>query len=172
MNHEDRHPDGDPPGALVWTCAADGLAPVLVQDLAEVAHEYHAQSGLPLRVVSGRRTLRHQAELMAGMSRAQLEGMYCTKGYPDYVRRLVALREETGTATPEQAYAILSRRAEGYVSAHLSGAAVDLAATGAEVELLKRLLVAHGFKVLDERALGLPCIHATHAATPLAIVRE
>ena len=165
-------PRATTPPSIVWECSAVGLAPGLLDALQRAADRYAGATGQALTVVSGRRTLRRQAELMAGMTREQLQGMYCRNGYPDYVRGLVALQAERGTVTPEDAYRILGARRDGYVSAHLSGAAVDIAAERVDAAVARSALEAEGFRVLDERALGIACLHATHVATPLAIVRE
>ncbi|OGV62355.1 MAG: hypothetical protein A3K19_15900 [Lentisphaerae bacterium RIFOXYB12_FULL_65_16] len=159
---------------ILWECNRSALLPALVADLERAAAEYAGRSEEPVRVISGARTLRRQAELMAPMTPEQLEALYCRNGYPQYIRDLVAIRGHDGAVTASQAYEVLIQRTEGYVSAHLSGAAVDLAVPqdDAHVAFLKELLARHGFNVLDERSAGIPCIHATHTASPLRIVKE
>ncbi len=158
---------------LEWECPADGLHPLLRPALEAAAAAYRRAAGGTLRVTSGRRTLRRQAELMAGMSDAQLRALYARNGTPDYVAALTAARAANGALDAETAYAILRNRREGYISAHLSGAAADLATDGvADLPLLKKLLDANGFDTLDERDAGLPCLHCRLRAAPTAIVRE
>lgn len=157
---------------LVWNCSSEGLASGLVTALSGAATAYHEQTGRPLRITSGRRTLYHQATLMADFTQAQLEGMYCRNGYPSYIRELVAHRKAHGTLTPADAYRILSRRTEGYISSHLYGGAVDIGTNGLNVPLAKELLTARGFRVLDERSLGVYCLHATYRHAPVRIVRQ
>lgn len=161
----------DHPG-IIWDCPAQGLHWKLLKHLAEVADEYLAETDRPLVVTSGRRSLRQQALLMAQMTREQLEGMYCRDGYPDYVRDLVSIREEDGSRNVEATYRILCRRKEGYISSHLYGGAIDIAAEGADVACLKLLLEKHGFRILDERSLRVPCIHAACLDVPMRIIRK
>jgi hypothetical protein len=159
---------------LVWECEPNLLQPALLADLRRAAREYVRSCREPLRVVSGARTLRRQAELMAAMTPDQLEALYCRNGYPQYIRDLIAIHGRCGAVTPDQAHDVLSNRTEGYVSAHLSGAAVDLGVprSDAHAALLRSILERHGFSVLDERSAGIPCIHATHIASPRRIVRD
>lgn len=158
---------------LAWNCGAEGLDEGLLGALQQVAAEYAAQTGQPILINSGARTLQRQAELMSAMSQEQLEGMYCRNGYPSYVQRIVnARRSNRGAVDAQQTYEILRGRDEGYISAHLSGAAVDVSPAGADVGLLKRLLEKHGFTTLDERGLGVNCLHATFQPAPRRIVRE
>jgi hypothetical protein len=98
--------------------------------------------------------------------------MYCRNGYPSYVRDLVAARQKAGALTEDDAYRILRTRTEGYISSHLYGAAVDISSVGVDVALLKRLLQEQGFRTLDERNLGIQCIHATYRHIPAEIIRE
>ena len=158
---------------LAWQCTAEGLDMALLEALRDVAAEYAAATGKPVIINSGARTLRRQAELMSEMSRGQLEGMYCRQGYPSYIQRIVHARQANrGTCDALATYEILRQRDEGYISAHLSGAAVDVSPAGADVSLLRQLLEAHGFTTLDERGLGVNCLHATYRHAPRRIVRE
>ncbi len=155
-----------------WNCPQAGLAPELIPSLKIAAAQYHELTGESIHVVSAVRTLQHQAELMSTMSVVQLEGMYCRNGYPDYIRQLVELRQKQGSVSQEDAYQILSQRSEGYISAHLSGAAVDITPPTRHLNMLKRILQENNFSVLDERSLGVACIHARHLETPIKIVRQ
>jgi hypothetical protein len=109
---------------------------------------------------------------MAAMSQEQLEGMYCRSSYPEYVRALVQRRAGTGTLGPEDAYQILRTRRDGFVSRHLCGGAVDIDPNGLDLPLLGRILEEHGFAVLDERSLGVDCLHASYRAGQLEVVRD
>jgi len=157
---------------IKWNCDPNGLADGVAEALTCAAAAYCRETQLGITVVSGYRTLRRQAELMAEMSREQLEGLYCQNGYPSYIRRIVAHMTDKGPPSADDVYQILSTRKEGYISSHLSGAAVDIRSRGADVSVLKRVLTEHGFAVLDERSLGIPCIHATYRAAPRLIVSE
>ncbi len=158
---------------LIWNCSSQGLDSRLLTALRKAAAEYAARTGQPIVVNSGARTLRRQAELMAEMSQDQLEGMYCRQGYPGYVSGILAARKRNGGSTDADAvYEILRQRDGGYISAHLSGAAVDVSPAGADVDLLRSLLEEHDFVVLDERGLGVDCLHATYRYAPRRIVRE
>lgn len=157
---------------IVWTVSSQGLDSGLLAALERVARRYRHATGHPITITSGRRTLRHQARLMAAMTPAQLEGMYCRHGYPGYIRDLIAARQRFGALSPEQAYDILRNRHEGYISSHLYGAAVDISPRGMAVALLKHLLAEEGFRALDERNLGIACIHATFKAAPVRIIRK
>jgi len=158
---------------LVWKCSAEGLHEGLLTALRDVAAEYAAETGQPLVINSGARTLRRQAELMSAMSRGQIEGMYCRQGYPSYVQRILNARQlNHGTLDAETTYTILRNRDDGFISSHLFGAAVDVSPTGSNVALLRKLLTRHGFTTLDERQLGINCLHATYRRAPRAIVRE
>ena len=156
-----------------WRCSPEGLDGGLLAALARVADEYGAETGRPVVITSGARTLQRQAELMAQFSQAQLEGMYCRHGYPGYIRQIVNARDAgDGTLGAEGTYEILRNRDGGFISSHLCGAAVDISPSGADVGLLKRLLEQNGFTCLDERSLGVNCIHATFRDAPRRIVRE
>lgn len=111
---------------------------------------------------------------MAAFSIDQLEGMYCRNGYPDYIRTMrTAMETLHRRLTPDEAYDILKHRQEGYISAHLSGGAIDIAVEGlADKPLLLALLHEAGFTTLDETDLGVPCIHASHPDVPKSIIRE
>jgi len=161
---------------LRFSCDMDNVARLherLQDALQAVAAGYWDAAGEELVVTSAWRSLRHCAALMAGFSRAQLEGMYCRKGYPDYIRELVAARaRQGGGLSAEDAYRILCQRQEGYISRHLTGGAVDIARPHRDLPLLLALLAQHGFQTLDEEVFGLSCIHASHHDVPTAIVRE
>jgi hypothetical protein len=158
---------------LVWNCTAEGLDDGLLCALRQVAADYAAATGQAIVINSGARSLQRQAELMAEMSQDQIEGMYCRQGYPSYVQRILAARKENpGTVDARKTYEILRSRDDGYISAHLCGAAVDVSPAGADVALLRRLLEKHGFTTLDERGLGINCLHATYRQAPRRIVRE
>lgn len=161
-------------GNVHWKCEHTGLAPALMTALEAAAAEFRAAGHAPLRVASGRRTLRRQAELMAAMSPDQLRGLYARHGTPDYIARILAEHAAVGHVAPETVYEILRTRNEGFISAHLCGAAVDLVPpdTPEAGAALRRALERHGFEVLDERDLGLECLHARLAGLPLEIVRE
>ena len=157
---------------LAWECSKDGLDPQLVAALEAAAEAYCAVAGGELRVTSGRRTLWRQAELMAAMTDQQLQALYASHGMPDYITAIITergLRNMMGEAV----YGILCNRREGYISAHLFGAAVDLATAGiADLDGLKKILAERGFSTLDERDAGIPCLHCRFRTTPTSIVRE
>ena len=159
------------------TCVAEELqtlAEGVLDAFAEVASRYTQETGQRLVVTSARRTLRHTAELMAKFTPAQLEALYCRNGYPSYIREMVSAIQAKGRSlTEEEAYAILAHRTEGYVSAHLYGAALDIRSTGLQDSaLLRSLLETAGFRTLDETECGINCIHATYKATPILMIRE
>jgi hypothetical protein len=158
---------------IVWNCTSEGLDAGLLNALSRVAAEYAAQTGQSLVINSGARTLRRQAELMAAMSQDQLEGMYCRHGYPAYVSGIVAARRQNrADVDAEAVYEILRQRENGFISSHLFGAAVDVSPSGTDLGLLRRLLEENGFSTLDERHLGINCLHATYRHVPQRIVRE
>jgi hypothetical protein len=158
---------------IVWNCTSEGLDENLLVALGKVAADYASRTGQPIVVNSGARTLRRQAELMADMSQGQLEGMYCRQGYPAYVASIAeARRRDRGAVDAEAVYEILRQRDDGFISSHLFGAAVDVSPSGADVELLRTLLEENGFTTLDERGLGINCLHSTYRAVPRRIVRE
>ena len=142
-------------------CAAEdyeALATPLRKALEGAAADYRraVPDAPPLVVTSARRTLRRQAELMAAMSDAELEGMYARHGRPSYIDELEAARP----LDAEKAYCILRDRKEGYISRHLYGQAADVAAEGvADICALRALLEARGCSVLDEREMGRACLH-------------
>jgi hypothetical protein len=157
------------------TCAdeaLDTLAPGVLETFAKAAKLYADTTGQRLVVTSARRTLRRTAELMAAFTPSQLEALYCRNGYPSYVRELIAARNAAGRPlTGEEAYAILSRRSEGYVSAHLYGAAIDVRSDAlADKNALRTILERAGFRTLDETECGIPCIHATLRSIPVQII--
>ena len=155
-----------------WECAKYGLDPQLMAALEAAADAYRAATGGGLRVTSGRRTLRKQAELMAAMTDQQLSALYAAHGLPDYITAILTERGRR-TLTEDDVCGILRNRKEGYISAHLFGAAVDLATDGvADLDGLKRILGEHGFSTLDERDAGLPCLHCRFLAIENRIVRE
>ena len=161
--------------AIVWKCSQEGLAPELLRDLSLAIDAYvHETGDDSVAVTSGRRTLRHQAELMAAFTQEQLMGMYGRNGTPGYVQAIGELRERQGRSpTAEEVYRILCEREDGYISSHLYGGAIDIAsASVADVPALRAQLAKRGFRTLDERSLGIACIHATHAGVAKAIVRE
>ena len=89
--------------------------------------------------------------------------------------RSAAILAERGrqTLTVAGVYDILRHRQEGYISAHLFGAAVDLATAGiADLDGLKKVLADHGFSTLDERDAGLACLHCRFRTLPNSMVRE
>jgi hypothetical protein len=159
---------------IAWNgSSCEGLDEGLVTALQAVAAEYAAETGQPVVINSAARTLRRQAELMAEMSQDQLEGMYCRQGYPSYIQGIVdARRRNRGAVDAQATYDILAGRDEGFISSHLFGAAVDVSPSGADVALLRKLLEKHGFTTLDERGLGVNCLHATYRDAPRRIVRR
>lgn len=158
---------------LAWNCSPEGLDDGLLSALRQVAADYAAATAQAIVINSGARSLQRQAELMSEMSQGQLEGMYCRQGYPSYVQRIVNARKGSpGSVDAQQVYEILRHRDEGFISAHLSGAAVDVSPAGADAGLLRKLLEQHGFTTLDERGLGINCLHATYRQAPRRIVRE
>ena len=154
--------------------ALAGLAPQVVADFTAAAEKYTAATGQRLVVTSARRSLRHCASLMAAMSIEQLEGMYCRNGYPDYILSMKEAMQKLGrNLTDDEAYDILKNRGEGFISAHLFGAALDVASEGLEDEaLLEKILASFNFNVLNETSLGIKCIHASHKNVPRQIIRE
>lgn len=125
-------------------------------------------------ITSARRTLRRCAELMSGFTVAQLEGMYCRNGYPSYIRSIAdAVAKLDRNLTPDEVYNILCNRTEGYISAHLYGAAIDIASDGlVDAPLLQRLMSENGFRVLNEVDLGIHCIHGTYKSIPAEIIKQ
>lgn len=161
---------------FTFSCAPEGIErlhePVL-SALVQVATAYQAETGESLRVTSGWRSLRHTAELMAGFSQKQLEGMYCRSGYPDYIRQIVRQRRQAkGRLSAEAVYEILCRRQGGYISWHLQGGAVDISTEVSRPDLLRQLLQAHHFNVFDETFLGIACFHATYRGLSPVVIRE
>lgn len=161
---------------FTFSCAPEGIErlrePVLAA-LIRVAAAYQAETGEMLRVTSGWRSLRHTAELMAGFSQKQLEGMYCRSGYPDYIRQIVRGRRRAGgSLSVEAVYEILCRRQGGYISWHLQGGAVDISTAVSRPDLLRQLLQAQQFSVFDETFLGIACFHATYRGLSPVIIRE
>jgi len=155
-----------------WQCDSAGLKPEMVAALERVASEYFRQCAKPLRITSGRRSLRRQAELMSGMNREQLVSLYGAKGIPDYIQALCQILDRGDKLTPDNAYDVLTHRQEGYISRHLFGAAVDLDPAEMKSILLRHLLEEHGFTTLDEREFGLACVHAAWPGCPEEIVRD
>ena len=93
---------------------------------------------------------------MAAMSDAELEAMYARHGRPSYIDELEAARP----LDAEKAYRILRDRKEGYISRHLYGLAVDVAAEAqSNLAVLRTLLETRGCTVLDERDMGRACLH-------------
>ena len=157
--------------ALCWHGFRDGLHPVLVTAVEQAAADYFQRFRTRLHATSGRRTLRHQARLMADMTADQLTGLYARRGIPDYIARILVLHEAGAPVTQRQVYAILAGRREGYISAHLYGGAVDLDAENVRAEPLRTLLEARGLSVLDEQSAGIPCLHIAAPQVPRAIMR-
>lgn len=159
-----------------FTCAPEeirGLAPVALEAASRAAAEYTRLTTARVTVTSAARTLYHTAELMAAFTLAQLEGMYCRHGYPQYI---AAMRDAMAAAgrplTPAETYAILRDRTEGYISSHLYGAALDFATDAlTKPALLASLLHSVGFKTLDENSLGIHCLHASHPNVPVRIIK-
>lgn len=160
------------PALLIWDCASCHLHVALLTALERAARAYHARTDLPVRVTSGWRSLQQQAELMSRMSRRQLLQLYGRNGMPDYLNTILARLDRQPPPAPSELYDILCKRQEGYVSAHLCGAAVDLASEAADTTALRTLLEREGFAVLDERDAGIPCLHARLTALELTVVRE
>ncbi|HQC53656.1 MAG TPA: hypothetical protein PLE92_11015, partial [Lentisphaeria bacterium] len=89
-----------------YTCSPENFAalrPEVLVALTAAATAYQRQTGQAITVTSAGRTLRHCAELMAAFNREQLEAMYCRRGYPDYIRQLVAAADALGVAPGELA---------------------------------------------------------------------
>ena len=151
-----------------------GLEAITLEAFLNVAKEYLQRTQTRLMVTSAKRSLKHTASLMSAFSIGQLEGMYCRNGYPDYIRTMKdAMERLNRKLTPEETYEILRNRQEGYISSHLFGGAIDIAAEGlADKALLISLLHSAGFTTLDETDLGVQCIHASHSKVPKSIVRE
>ena len=154
--------------------ALAGLAPQAIADFCTAAEKYTAATGQRLTVTSARRTLRHCASLMAAMSIEQLEGMYCRNGYPDYIQTMKDAMQRLGrNLTDDETYEILRNRREGYISAHLFGAAIDVASANLQdADLLEQILASCNFSVLNETSLGVNCIHASHKNVQRLIIRE
>ena len=161
--------------AIVWECRQDGLAGMLLRDLDRAVDAYVNESGdETVTITSGRRSLRHQARLMAAFSQEQLMGMYGRNGTPGYIEAIGNLRQEKQRdPTADEVYGILRTRDSGFISSHLYGGAVDIASsTVQDIPALRAQLAACGFRTLDERSLGINCIHATHTGVPKSIVHE
>lgn len=159
---------------LIITCAPadyDGVQPDLRRLLEQAAHSYHilCPGEPPLRVTSGRRSLREQAETMAAMSPQQLLSLYSGGGCPQYIAAILHLE----SVTPDAVYRILCERREGYVSRHLGGQAVDIGAAGVTFPgALKKILAEAGAGVKDERACGISCFHLWLPGSTPIIVKE
>ncbi|MGN0867295.1 MAG: hypothetical protein ACI4SG_06435 [Oligosphaeraceae bacterium] len=151
--------------------AYQALDPVLRRKL-EAAYQSYARAcpgEPPWRITSGRRTLRQQGEEMAAMTPEQLRQLYGRNGVPSYVEELI----QAMPLTPEKAYRILARRKEGYISRHLFGAAVDVAADSVrQGEAMRQVLQDQGLVLLDERTQGIPCLHVSCPQLEIQIVRE
>ena len=166
-----------PETAYVFSCskaAIDSLKPGVLEAFAKCAEQYRARTSQALEITSAVRSLRHCAQLMNQFSKEQLEAMYCRNGYPGYIRDIVQARERLGRPlSDEEAYQMLRNRGEGYISAHLYGAAIDIAAENLrDKALLLELLANAGFRTLDETNMGICCIHATFGGIPAEIIRE
>jgi len=151
-----------------WAAPRTEVHPGLVQAIERAARTYRGRTGEPVTVVSGRRSLRRQAELMAAMSDEQLTSLYSAAA--EYVQRIIAERARTGRLSAEQVYRILCTRSEGYISRHLWGAAVDLAIPEKAPEMLITCLRKEGLQVLDERNAGIHCFHVAKPDLPVRIV--
>ena len=165
------------PLPYTYSCAKEAfvsLKPGVIEAFVECAKQYRTKTGQTLEITSARRSLRHCAQLMNAFSKEQLEAMYCRNGYPSYIRDIVQARDKMGRAlTDDEAYQILCHRSEGYISAHLYGAAIDIASEGlADKALLLELLAKAGFRTLDETNLGIRCIHATFSGIAAEIIKE
>jgi hypothetical protein len=167
-----RNPAEDALPSLVWECSTDGLIPAL-RDAVEAAVAAYAVAGTGcVRVTSAMRSLRAQARLMAGMTPEQWQRLYAANGMPDYIAALLEHSRRHGPPDPDQVYRILCARREGYISAHLFGAALDIAAVGLDVTALQAVLRDRGLRVLDETDAGIPCLHVSLPGTEPVIVRE
>ena len=166
----------EPLAFYTYSCDPENIAALLPEvrhAFFQVAEAYFRQTGEQVLVTSAKRSLRHCAELMAGFSREQLEGMYCRNGYPDYIRSIVAAQEkQDGLLTGDQVYSILQNRQSGYISWHLIGGAIDISAKLSNPDLLRGLLQEQGFSVFDEQSLGIACLHATYRGLEPEIIRE
>ncbi len=162
--------------AAFFACAPDGIAglrPEVRASLEAACVRYCRETGEAPVVTSGWRSLKSCAQLMAGFDRGQLEGMYCRHGYASYVRDLLAARERLGRRlTGEEAYEILCRREEGYISWHLQGGAVDIQAPVSRPGLFRKCLEDVNFTVFDEQELGVACYHATYRGLEPQIIRK
>ena len=148
---------------ILLECDAEdykALVAPLREAIESAAADYRRthDSAPPLIVTSARRSLRHQAALMAAMSDAELEGMYARNGRPSYIDELEAARP----LDTEKAYRILRDRKEGYISRHLYGLAADIAVEGVtDIVALRALLETRGCSVFDEREMARACLHVT-----------
>jgi hypothetical protein len=161
--------------AIVWDCSRQGLSRDLLIDLNRAMDAYAEETGDDrVTITSGRRTLRHQAKLMANFTQDQLMGMYGRHGTPSYVQAIGEFRQGKGRSPDaDEVYEILRTRESGYISSHLYGGAIDIASRSVQdIPALRAQLAKHGFRTLDERDQGIACLHATHLATPKQIVRE
>ena len=153
--------------------ALNALVPAVLEAFTACAAEYLQATGQMPVITSARRTLRHCAELMSAFTIPQLEGMYCKNGYPSYIRTIAETTARLGRKlTPNEVYNILCNRCEGYISAHLYGAAIDVSSDElVEPTLLERLMERHGFRVLNEVDLGIHCIHGTFKSIQPEIIK-
>lgn len=159
-----------------YSCDPENIAALLPEvrhAFFQVAEAYFRETCEKLRITSAKRSLRHCAELMAGFTREQLEGMYCRNGYPDYIRSIVTAQEkQNDPLSVEQVYRILQNRQAGYISWHLIGGAIDISTQLKNPDLLRKLLQKHGFSVFDEEAFGISCLHATYQGLKPEIIRQ
>ncbi len=176
FSSKDKEPMPEPVAFYTYSCHPDNIAALLPEvrhAFFQVAEAYFRQTGEQLQVTSAKRSLRHCAELMAGFSRKQLEGMYCRNGYPDYIRSIVtAQKKQKSSLSADQVYQILQKRKAGYISWHLIGGAIDISTQLQNTDLLRKLLQEQGFSVLDEQSLGIACLHATYRGLEPEIIRE
>jgi len=165
-------PESVNPG-IHWNGCREGLVPELVERIEAAVREYAAVHGGPVEITSGRRSLRHQARLMAAMTDEQITALYGPGDTPDYVRSIRALpRNADGARDPGVVYEVLRNRRQGYISRHLFGAAADISPPDCAPEKLVAALKRHGLNVLDERGTGIHCFHVSLPGVTPVIVRE
>jgi hypothetical protein len=165
-----------PEDYFTYSCSTEnlqGLKAQVYEAFCQVAQAYYLQTGEKLHVTSARRSLHHCAQLMAAMSPEQLQGMYCSRGTPDYIQSIFdAQKEQDEPLSTEQVYKILQNRKAGYISWHLVGAAIDISSKVTDLDLLKKLLQENNFRYLDERVYGIACLHATYKGIKAEVVRD
>ncbi|MBO7741885.1 MAG: hypothetical protein J6S21_04960 [Victivallales bacterium] len=149
---------------LMLECGADAFAGLHsdFQKALRTAAEQYASAvpdASPWVVTSALRSLKRQAELMAEMTQEQLLAMYCSGGTPTYIQEIC----RAWPADAETIHRILANRTEGYISKHLYGLAADIDASSvADPDLFRKIILENGAQaVLDERAMGIPCLHVS-----------